>query len=64
MFANSKLKENMKRNFVLEQLKNKGVTHSQNGTCIDDLTYDELKYELVLISFKEIDVESSENKWF
>jgi hypothetical protein len=64
MFANSKLKENMKRNFVLEQLKNKGVTHSQNGTNIDDLTYDELKYELVLISFKEIDVESSENKWF
>jgi hypothetical protein len=64
MFANSKLKDNMKRNFVLDQLKAKGITHSQDGTNIEDLTYDDLKYELVIATFKEIDVESSENKWF
>jgi hypothetical protein len=58
------LQQNMKRNFVLEQLKEKGITHSQTGTSIDELTYDELKYELVLSSFKEIDIEIGENKWF
>ena len=63
MFANQ-MQQNMKRNFVLDQLKERGITHSQNGTSIDELTYDELKYELVLSSFKEIDSESSENKWF
>lgn len=63
MFANQ-IQQNMKRNFVLDQLKEKGITHSQNGTSIDDLTYEDLKYELVLSSFKEIDSESSENKWF
>ena len=63
MFANQ-MQQNMKRNFVLDQLKERGITHSQNGTSIDELNYEDLKYELVLLSFKEIDSESSENKWF
>lgn len=54
----------LKRNFVIERLKEKGITHSENGTSIHGLSYEDLKYELVLSSFKEIDSESSENKWF
>ena len=63
MFANQ-MQQNMKRNFVLDQLKERGITHSQNGTSIHALSYEDLKYLLVLESFKEIDVEVSSQKWF
>ncbi|MFB7301699.1 hypothetical protein [Heyndrickxia sporothermodurans] len=54
----------MKRNFVLERLLEAGVTKSQLGQDIHELDYEELKYELVLQSFREIDVQSDKNKWF
>lgn len=54
----------MKRNFVLERLLEKGVTKSQQGVPVHELDYVELKYELVLLSFREIDVEKGENNWF
>ncbi|MGE6718690.1 hypothetical protein ACQKGD_15120 [Peribacillus frigoritolerans] len=54
----------MKRNFVLGRLKELKVTHSQEGQPIELLDYDELKYELVLAAFKEIDATSDANKWF
>lgn len=38
------------------------VTHSLQGDAID--TLDELKYELVLASFRELDMKSNTNKWF
>lgn len=63
MFANQ-IQQNMKRNFILDQLKEHGITHSQNGTSVNELTYDELKYELVLSSFKEIDITRDAQKWF
>jgi hypothetical protein len=56
--------QEMKRNFVLDKLKAKGITHSQNGKSVNELDYEELKYELVLSAFREIDVEKDENKWF
>lgn len=54
----------MKKKFVLERLKAAGVIKSQQGQDIHELDYDELKYELVLQSFREIDVQSDKNKWF
>lgn len=54
----------LKRDFILELLKEKGVTHSQTGTSIHALDYESLKYELVLASFREIDVEGESSKWF
>lgn len=53
-----------KRQFVLSELKRLGVSHSENGVSIEQLNYDELKYELVLASFREIDVVAAESKWF
>lgn len=64
LYNSVKMQKQMKRNFILEQLRAKGITHSQTGTRIDDLTYDDLKYELVLASFRDIDVEKQESKWF
>jgi hypothetical protein len=54
----------LKKKFVLDKLKEKGITHSQTGTSIEKLDYDELKYLLVLQAFKEIDAENGDNSWF
>lgn len=53
-----------KRQFVLDELKRYGVTHTQDGVSIEKLNYDELKSELVLASFREIDVMVDANRWF
>ncbi len=53
-----------KKQFVLEELQKLGVNTAQSGTSITDCNYDELKYELVLASFREIDVETADEKWF
>lgn len=58
------MQQELKKKFVLDKLKEKGITHSQTGTSIEKLDYDELKYELVLQAFKEIDSEKDANKWF
>lgn len=53
-----------KREYLIEELTKKGVTVSQNGTDIRLCEYEELKRELVLASFREIDVEKPDNGWF
>jgi hypothetical protein len=56
--------QEMKRNFVIDKLREQGITHTQDGTSIYELSYDDLKYELVKAAFREIDVEKDENAWF
>ncbi|MBO0961462.1 hypothetical protein J1P26_17285 [Neobacillus sp. MM2021_6] len=58
------LQQELKRQFVIDKLKEQGITHSQNGTSIENLSYDDLKYELVKAAFREIDAENGENTWF
>ncbi|MCJ8008926.1 hypothetical protein ACFFF5_21160 [Lederbergia wuyishanensis] len=60
----SATKEEMKKNFLLDKLLASGVTRSQQGQNIWKLDYEELKYEWVLQSFKEVDAECSANAWF
>jgi hypothetical protein len=62
MFANSQM-QNMKRDMVLERLKELGVMQTQLGLSIYDLDYDNLLYELVLAELKNVDVESRK-QWF
>jgi predicted transcriptional regulator len=52
------------RQHIIQELLAKGVTENKQGKGLYDLTYDELKGELVLQAFREADIESSENKWF
>ncbi len=59
-----KLKNKLKRDFVIEKLLEQGINKSQDGISVHKLSYEELKYELVLSAFREIDVESDENRWF
>ncbi|MFS0766061.1 hypothetical protein [Peribacillus phoenicis] len=54
----------MKRNFVLDRLKELEVAHSQQGQPIELLDYGELKYELILAAYRENDATSDANKWF
>ncbi|PLR84642.1 hypothetical protein CVD25_00990 [Bacillus canaveralius] len=52
-----------RRKFVLDELRDMGVTVSQGGIVLDQLDYEELRYELVLASFRIRD-QIDENKWF
>lgn len=59
-----KLQKNMKKQFVLERLIELGFTHSQQGKPLQELEYDEMKYELVLAEIRKVDVEHPDHKWF
>ncbi|KON88905.1 hypothetical protein AF332_20305 [Sporosarcina globispora] len=61
---NQKTFHSEKKKFVLGQLVALGAGESQQGIPIDELNYDELKYELLLASFRVIGVEKDENRWF
>jgi hypothetical protein len=54
----------LKRKFLIEELTALRVYKSQLGKSLDELDYEELKYELVLATFRENDTSSSEGKWF
>lgn len=56
--------EQHKRQFVIDELLAYGVTTSIDGIYIYELNYDDLKYELTLAAFREIDILSDSNKWF
>jgi hypothetical protein len=64
MVTKEKLQQSMKVNFVLEKLSELGVTKSQQGVPVHELSYEDMKYELVLASFREIDIEKEDSKWF
>jgi hypothetical protein len=54
----------MKRQHIIKELLNKGFTENKEGKSIYDMDYAELKYELVLAAFRDIDAEEDANKWF
>lgn len=53
-----------RRRIILEELHKLNVFKSSSGENLDLLSYERLKEELVLASFRQIDVDSAENKWF
>lgn len=54
----------MVKNSFLEKLLEKGITESQEGKSVYQMDYHELKREVALVSFREINTESAENAWF
>lgn len=54
----------VKRQHIIKELLEKGVSESKQGKSIYDMDYEELKSELVLQAFREIDRECDSNKWF
>jgi hypothetical protein len=65
MNANKRqLHQELKRNFVLERLLELGIKKAQSGKNIHDCDYRELKSELAVASFRDIDAQSDSAKWF
>ncbi|MCM3600656.1 hypothetical protein M3175_07930 [Robertmurraya korlensis] len=54
----------IKKQFVLDKLIKAGVTKGQSGKSVHDMDYDELKYELTLQAFREIDITSDSSRWW
>lgn len=59
-----KLQKQMKHEFVLERFNELGITHTQQGKPIQELTYKELLHELVLAEMRQVDIDRPEHKWF
>lgn len=53
-----------KRDFIIEELHKLKVFVTQQGRRIEELSYDDLKYELLMASFRQIDIENDENRWY
>jgi hypothetical protein len=54
----------LKRNHIIERLLAKGIKETKDGTSIYELSYRELKLQLSIANCLEVEVESSDNKWF
>jgi len=53
-----------KRQFLIQELQKMNVTKSAQGKDINNLSYDDLKYELVIASFRQIDINHPDHKFF
>jgi hypothetical protein len=53
-----------KRNILIRRLAELNISKAQSGKSIHECDYEELKYELVLASFREIDAETVRYNWF
>lgn len=53
-----------KKQFIIDRLNKRNIFQTQQGKSLYEADYDELKYELVLSEFKDIDIANQENGWF
>jgi hypothetical protein len=53
-----------KRKALIKELRLLGVSTSQNGTRLEELSFEELNYEFAQALFRKIDIERDENRWF
>ncbi len=61
--AKVQITEEMKRNFIIEKLLEQGVKEV-DGISLQDVAYDDLKYALVIASYRDIDTASDVNRWY
>lgn len=59
-----RVSDKARRQYLIDELHEKGWTHTRDGVPIEDLPYEELRAEAALMSFREIDTESAESAWF
>lgn len=64
LYDSVKLRENMKKEMVIERLVELGCTTNQAGTSIYELEYGELKTVLVLAEMRQVDIDHPNHKWF
>lgn len=59
-----KQQSEIKKQFVLDKLIEAGVTKGQSGKSVHVMDYEELKYELTLQAFRDIDITSDSSRWW
>lgn len=64
LYDSVKLHQGMKYKMLLERFTERGITHTPDGRDLSALSYDDLKVEAVLQSFRDIDTEKDESRWF
>ncbi|MBD7937165.1 hypothetical protein H9655_08985 [Cytobacillus sp. Sa5YUA1] len=62
--SKSNVPKHLRKQILLEELKGYGVTESQEGAPLETLSYDDIKHEIVLATFRRRDVEADGNRWF
>lgn len=62
-YKTAKTLPELKRQNLIEKLKEKGILTSREGKDIHDLTDKELAIELVISNFKERDIDHPDNAW-
>jgi hypothetical protein len=63
MLVRDKSKQQLKEKWIREELAAAGVTDHM-GKPIQDCSYEEIKSEMVLLTFRRIDTDKPEGKWF
>lgn len=53
-----------KQENVMERLIEKGIKFARDGRKLNELTYKELRLELVFADFSDVNVDSADNSWF
>jgi hypothetical protein len=64
LYNSVKLKKDLKREMVLDRLRELGVNQSQEGKPIQKVTYQELLTELVLAEMRQVDIDHPDHVWF
>jgi hypothetical protein len=53
-----------KRKYLIEELHKMNVIQTKDGKKLSDLSYDDLKQQVALARFRQIDRQNDEGKWF
>lgn len=64
LYDKVKLSQDSLKQDYIAQLLVKGITHDRYGTSIQDLGYYELRQELAMAEFRNVNTESPENRFF
>jgi hypothetical protein len=63
LYHATNLKQNMKKDMVLERLQELGVKEYE-GKAVQNIEYRELLTVLVLAEMRQVDIEHPDHKWF
>lgn len=64
LYDKVKLSQDSLKQDYIAQLLVKGITHDRSGTSIQDLGYYELRQELAMAEFRNVNTDSPENGFF
>lgn len=64
LYEKVKVTQEMKKQFFISRLLERGITETKDGTSIYALDYYALRHEAVISDYRNKHIENSENAWF